>query len=146
VATLTGTKALKLSDEEQEALRTYLEDGGTVVIDAAGGSNECDRCAKQLPRTMFGPNALRPLPPESPVYKLDGYEIEKVKYRRQTAVQMSGHTGNLRVVFVLGRPAVIYSREDITAALVGYPSYTCDGYSPESAFELMRNIVLIAAK
>jgi hypothetical protein len=116
-----------------------------VVIDAAGGSNEFDRSAKRLLRTMFGPTALKPLPAGSPSYSLDGYGITKVKYRGVTGARLSGARPNLRAVLIDGRPAVIYSREDITGALVGYPSYTCDGYSPESAFELMRNIVLAAA-
>ncbi len=40
---------------------------------------------------------------------------------------------------------VVFSREDITAGLVGYPSWTVDGYQPETAFTILRNIVLLAA-
>lgn len=42
------------------------------------------------------------------------------------------------------RPAILLSREDITVALLGCSSTTCDGYDPESAFRLLRNIVLFA--
>ena len=45
-----------------------------------------------------------------------------------------------------GRPGVLFSREDITGALVGCASATCDGYEPDSAFRIMRNIVRMAAK
>jgi hypothetical protein len=48
------------------------------------------------------------------------------------------------VVLLDGRPAVYFSREDITCALVGYPSYTVYGYEPDTAFALMRNIVFQA--
>jgi len=47
---------------------------------------------------------------------------------------------------VAGRPGVIFSRGDITAALVGFTSFTVDGYEPQSAYELMRNILLLAPK
>jgi hypothetical protein len=42
------------------------------------------------------------------------------------------------------RVGVFFSEEDLTAGLVGYASRSCDGYDPDSAFELMRNIVLYA--
>ena len=34
------------------------------------------------------------------------------------------------------------SKEGLTGAMVGYPSYTAVSYAPDSAVELMRNIVL----
>ena len=44
-----------------------------------------------------------------------------------------------------GRLGVVYSREDLTGGLVGYASYACDGYAPQTAYEIMRNVMLIAA-
>ena len=41
--------------------------------------------------------------------------------------------------------AVIFSRDDLTAGLAGVQVYGIRGYQPESAFELMRNILLHAA-
>jgi len=40
-----------------------------------------------------------------------------------------------------GLPVILFSTEDLTAALVGYECYEVHGYTPETAFELMRNVV-----
>ena len=40
----------------------------------------------------------------------------------------------------------IFSREDITHGLLGVPHFAVDGYAPESAFAVLRNIVLTAGK
>ena len=45
-----------------------------------------------------------------------------------------------------GRVGVYYSREDLTAGLVGYNCHPVDGYQPESAYAIMRNIILLAGK
>ena len=42
------------------------------------------------------------------------------------------------------RLSVLLSREDLTGGLVGYASYACDGYAPQTAYEIMRNVVLTA--
>ena len=51
----------------------------------------------------------------------------------------------LRGVMVGDRLGVVYSREDLTGGLVGYASYGCDGYAPQTAYEIMRNVMLMAA-
>ncbi|MBI5722951.1 MAG: hypothetical protein HZA50_03255, partial [Planctomycetes bacterium] len=38
------------------------------------------------------------------------------------------------------RPKVIFSAEDLTGGQVGYSTLGMDGYEPESAFDMMRNI------
>ena len=43
------------------------------------------------------------------------------------------------------RIAVFYSREDLSAGMVGEPVDGIVGYSPQSATDLLRNIVLYGA-
>jgi hypothetical protein len=146
VATLTGTSGVTLPADEQAALKAFVAGGGTLVIDAAGGSTRFAEAARELIEQMYGRDALRHVATTSPIYSMPGMEIERVKLRRRTRVRLIGRAHpNLWAVDVAGRPGVIFSREDITAGLVGYQSYTVDGYAPESAFALMRNIVLFAA-
>lgn len=145
VATLTGTGSFELSDTDAEALKQWIADGGTLLIDAAGGDREFAESAERLLDKLYGRDAIRRLSPEADLYQLAGMEIEKVSYRRRTRVRLGGiDTPNLRAVTVDDRPAVIFSPEDITAGLLGIPVYTIDGYSPESAWELMRNMLLSA--
>lgn len=42
--------------------------------------------------------------------------------------------------------AILLSEFDLTAGLVGYRSLTVNGYSPDSAFKIVRNIILYANK
>ena len=42
-------------------------------------------------------------------------------------------------------PVILLSNEDITGGLVGYACSEVHGYTKQSAFELMRNIVLTKA-
>ena len=79
----------------------------------------------------------------SPLFQRKGYAIEKIQYRRRTRTRMGqSRSPVLRGVMHERRLAVVLSREDLTAGLVGYPSSTVDGYEPESAYRIMRNIIL----
>jgi len=144
LAVLTGTGELSLPDEEQEALRRFVLNGGTLLIDAAGGSRAFAYSAARVLRRMYGATALQRLEAASPVYA----GIKHFGYRTRARLRLSDAeiaAGKLEAVFVAGRPAVLYSHEDITAGLVGYPSYTCDGYAPETALALMKNIARLAS-
>ncbi|MFP3937621.1 MAG: DUF4159 domain-containing protein [Phycisphaerae bacterium] len=145
VATLTGTGSFELSDADADALKQWVADGGTLLIDAAGGDAEFADSAEKLIDRLYGPGALRRLSSRSDIYTLEGMEIEKVRYRRQTRSRLGDtDTPNLRAVTVDDRPAVIFSPEDITGGLLGVPACTIDGYTSDSAWELVRNIVLSA--
>jgi hypothetical protein len=147
VAALTGTGELKLTDEEKTALKDWIEGGGTLVADAAGGSKAFAESFEQLLTGLFGTDALKDLPSNSAVYNLPGKAIGQVKFRRQTSVELGGkRTAMLQGVSLKDRatPAVIYSSLDLTEALLGCPAYHCRGYAPESAYQLMRNILLVA--
>jgi len=149
VAALTGVGRLQLGGDEQEALKQWVAGGGTLIIDAAGGSKDFAGSAETLLRRMYGAGAIRRLARTSPIFHPAEFKelwIDRVRYRRRARQRLgSVRTPNLRAVLVGDRPAIIFSREDLTAGLVGYPAYTCDGYAPNSAYEIMRNIVLHAA-
>ena len=143
---ITGTGRLGLDKAEKAALKAYVEGGGTVIIDAAGGSRAFADSAKAVVEEVFGADALRQLPAFSPVYQAAGMKIESVRYRRGGRdLSDKKPPPRLMAVEVNGRPAVFLSREDLTAGMVGYPSRTVIGYHPDSAAELMRNLLLYAA-
>ncbi len=146
VATLTGTDKLELTEAEKQAIKKFVSGGGTLVMDAAGGSRDFGRSAWREVSSMYGPMSIMRLSLNSEVYKLKGHEIDEVDYRRRTRARKRENTPSLYGVMVDGRPGVIFSREDITGGLVGQPSFTIDGYESKSAYEIMRNIILFAAK
>jgi len=158
IATMTGTYGFRLSNEDKAALKKFVADGGTLVIDTSGGvlggGKKFAKQAERLIGELFGKNKLRPLSRLSPLFQQKGLEIDKVKYRRITKRKLANSKfPNLQaIVDAKGRPCVIFSSEDITCGLVGYPNYSMDGYDPGdskdpgSAYQLMRNIVMMVAK
>ncbi|MBI5723375.1 MAG: DUF4159 domain-containing protein [Planctomycetes bacterium] len=145
LAVMAGTGGFKLSAEEKDSLKKWIAVGGILLLDAAG-SKTFFESARNLADELFGADALLPLPVSSQVYQIKDMTIEKVKYRRVTRARVGGiKEPRLLAVLKVDRPMVLVSQEDITGGLVGYASATCDGYEPESAFDVMRNVVLYAA-
>jgi hypothetical protein len=148
VALLTGRGQLKMPADQTQAIKSWIDAGGMLVVDAAGGDTAFARSAEELIEGMFGRRSLQMLSSVSPIYRQEGFNIERVLYRRQTAAKLRSEdrrVPNLRTVVINERPAVIFSPQDLTAALVGYPSMEADGYDPTSAYPIMRNIMLYAA-
>ena len=143
LAAVTGTGPLTLSGAEKGALKAYVQAGGTVLMDAAGGSEPFADSARELAQEMFGKDSVARLGAASPVYKMTGMEISSVKYRK--GVAGGSTTPRLRAATVGGRAAVFISGDDLTTGLLGCPAYGCKGYAPDSAVKLVRNIVLYAA-
>ncbi|MBI5724375.1 MAG: DUF4159 domain-containing protein [Planctomycetes bacterium] len=147
LAFLTGTGAFKLPDDEKAALKKWVDAGGLLVMDAAGGNKAFGESARELAAELWGTDALLPMPLSSPVYQLKDMTIEKAKYRKTAKARIGSGSAEPRLLAVLAgdRPKVIVSPEDLTAGLVGYSSWGLDGYMPQSAFEIARNIVIYAA-
>ena len=151
LAHLTGTGRFKLTDAQRAALAQYVGFGGTLVIDAAGGSTEFAESAEAELRTIFGSDATKalgePLDIDSPVFDLPNAKIESVNYRDFYKTKVVGKLKAPRLFGIISgnRIGVFYSREDLSCGMVGQPVDGIAGYSPESATELMRNIALYGA-
>jgi len=149
LAHLTGTDALKLTDPQRQELKKFVEAGGTLIVDAAGGSTEFAASAEQTLRDTFGQDAVQietPLPLDAPLYQQPGLTVEEVQYRQFARSRISNtRMPQLRGIMFGNRIGVIYSREDLSAGLVGAPVDGVIGYTPASATELMKNIILWAA-
>jgi len=153
LAVLTGTSALTLSETERDALKKFVASGGTLFLDAFGGdppgtkSTGFYKSAAGMLRAMYPGQDLRRISITSPLYSVDGLKIARVAWRRSTKMRMGGVSSpDLRAIMVNGRAAVILSRHDITAGLLGCPAASVYGYSVRTAFKLMRNISIFAAR
>jgi len=146
VAVMTGTGKLALTAAETEALREYFREGGTMIIDSAGGSRQFDRAVYDQIVPLV-PDGVAGLIPESHAVFRRPELIEHPRYRRDLAMALgpAKKKHRLRGVWSGERLAIIYSREDLTAGLVGYQLAGLRGYAPESALALMTNIVTYAA-
>jgi hypothetical protein len=153
LAHLTGTAKFTLDAASRKELADFVNDGGTLVIDAAGGSAPFAEAAEAELEAMFGAQAAsgmaRPLPADHSVYLQAAAKVTQFGYRR---FARKGVVGDLRGPRVKGiktaagdRVAVFYSREDLSAGLVGQPVDGIIGYDTATATPIMRNILLYAA-
>ncbi len=146
VAAMTGTSAFKLSNSEKYFLRKFCLDGGTVVADAAGAREDFARSFEEQVLPILSDGRYEELPLLHPIYTTAGPAIQKVQYRRPLRDLLHGEgRPRLRAVTLGDRVVLVYSPIDLTAGLVGYPCWGLKGYEPESAFELVRNVILYAA-
>lgn len=152
---LAGVEAYELSPAEREAIRRYVRGGGTLLVETVGGRGAFAYAGQQRGvvdqlREVFGATPS-PLPRSSPIITGQGLEhgaaVNPARYRPYSVVNR-GLTGPppLTVIRVDGRPGVIISAEDLSVGTLGVPRWGVHGYQPESARQLMSNLVLHAAQ
>jgi hypothetical protein len=149
IAHLTGTTKFKLDDVAREEIKSFVAAGGTLIVDAAGGSGDFASSADLELRAMF-PNDMgkldATLPADHPIYAIPDDKITEVGYRTFARFRLTGdlRTARLRGIPQGNRTAVIYSPEDLSTGMVGNQIDGVVGYDPATATNLMRNILLYA--
>lgn len=148
VAHMTGTTPFAVRDEDVAALKKFIDAGGTLLVDAAGGSPEFTKSALALVKAATGSDP-QPLPTDHAVYAgtmADGKAVEPVNYRTYAKLKEIGGTkGRLLGVKKGDRTAVVLSAEDITSGLLGTNTWGIIGYDNPTAEALVRNMVLMGA-
>jgi hypothetical protein len=142
-AVITGTGKLTTSTDTMAALQKFVTGGGTLIIDAAGGDVDYADSVEALLAAMFPSNKLELLADTSPIYSNPSEKLEKITWREfaKTRVADIKHA-KIRGITFGNRTAVYFSREDLSAGLVGEPVDGIYGYSPETATNLMASILL----
>ncbi len=147
VASLTGTEAVKLDTTSRDEIKKFVEGGGTLIVDAAGGKIEFASAAESELQAIFG-NAAKldqPLPPSAAEYNLPGGLIKEFLYRPYARANLGSLHGPLVCgITVNNRTGVYYSRLDLSGGLVGQPTDGINGYEPATATKLMSNLVIVA--
>jgi hypothetical protein len=146
---MTSTAPLDLPAEQLAVLRRYTEQGGVILIDAAGGSGAVASSFDAMLNKMYpeGALSLAPLPLDHPIYRGEPYggkTIESVSYRR-SADRIDSRLPRLKGAYVNRKLIAVVSNEDLSAGLVGYATAGPSGYSSSSATDLLRNILLWSA-
>ena len=141
IAFLSGTGTIKLSKLQSKSLKTFIARGGTVIADAAGGSDKFYRNLKsELEKSLNNRKFVR-INKTHKILTMPGKEIVSVKMRQ---TNLAPQAPQLETISYRKRDAVILCPADITAGLVGYRSFGIHGYIPKDAFRICRNIVLFA--
>ena len=146
VAHLTGTVPFHFTDTQRTELKQFVEGGGTLIVDAAGGSGDFATAAEAELNLIFGEEAKtlgKPLPPEHKLYTAGEEALGSIAYRTLARKLIVGslNTPRLSAIEMNGRPAVIFSRDDLSAGLVGQSVDGIIGYEPESATRIMSKIL-----
>jgi hypothetical protein len=142
LAHLTGTDTFKLDDASQAELTKFIEAGGTLIIDAAGGSSAFAQSTEALLAVLSPDAKAERLSPDHALF--NGKEKLAVAYRSFSRKSLGNLDSQPRVAAIekSGHLAVIYSREDLSVGLVGQPVDGIIGYEPQSATEIMSRILV----
>lgn len=148
IAHLTGTLPLKLSPEARVAIKKYVDGGGTLVVDAAGGSPDFATSAELELAAIFPGAKPEVLPPNHAVFAAGGGKAEAFAYRRLAREKVVGKSTapRLQGITLGNRVGVFFSREDLSAGLTGTAIDSIIGYEPASAVAIMTDILVYAAK
>ncbi|MEM1208804.1 MAG: DUF4159 domain-containing protein [Planctomycetota bacterium] len=152
IAFLTTVGDGVLDADEAEAIRRWCEAGGTLVMDAAGGSAEAVAAAEAMFATIFPDRTPVPISPASPLLTGQGLpdkasDRSSVEYRLYTLQQgVLTDRPRLSTVTLDGRDAVIFSAEDLTCGWAGLEHWGINGYTIDDARGLGANAVLGASR
>ena len=82
IAHLTGTTTISLSEPARTEIRAFVQNGGTLIVDSAGGGAAFADAAQAELEHIFGAGKIVLLPPDSPVYHQKGITFGTVPWRR----------------------------------------------------------------
>ena len=151
VAVLTGTTRVTFTDADATAVRNYVTAGGTLLVDACGGSPAFAASAEALLGHAFVGVPLAPLPDADPLVHGTGPNLDDLTrpaVRPFAAEQLpvpAGSPGPPLRGLTAGTGRVVYSRLDLTTALLDTQPWGLLGYTPTYAQAAVKNVLLTAA-
>ncbi len=154
LAFMHGRHDFRWTPGEQESLRRYLENGGTLFADSICASKEFAKAFRREIQAVMPEVSLRRIPANDPLLSTatGGFDLRKVN-RRDPVEQGAGQPMRTRVrkvepelegISIDGRWAVIFSPYDISCALEKHESLECRGYTREDAARLGLNVLMYA--
>jgi hypothetical protein len=147
VAYLAGTKALVLSAEQREALKSFVAAGGLLWLEAVTGSADFDQSVKQFAQDMGWELKMLPMTHGLMTGRMDpalGYNLTAgVEFRRALRVSRLGRPyAEFMGLYAGERLVGLYSPLDVLFSLQPYEAWSCKGYQPVDAEAVATNIVL----
>jgi hypothetical protein len=123
---LSGGQGLKFSDEEQQRLRQYIQQGGLIVGNAEGGDARFVASFRELARTLVGQD-LSKTEPTDPLLDRQHYKVKTWRMRSDLEVARPG-----------GRTAMVL----IPGTDLGRALQSGDDKAREEQFQLFANLLL----
>jgi hypothetical protein len=148
IAHLTGIAKVRFSDAQWKEITDFVNAGGTLIIDSAGGSDAFasdiqTQLAANFPNTAS--QLETPLPADHLLYTQIAEPVDIVYRNFARHVLMDDmKSPRLRGMTVNGKVGLFFSAEDLTGGLVGQAVDGVVGYTPDTATALMRKMILYA--
>lgn len=101
----SGGRTLRLSDEQIQALRDYVLEGGTIVCDSIAGSPYFYESSKSAFQNAFPECRIYKIPPDHPLYHVIT-DVEKVSY----SSNVKGDKPYLEGIYIGSRIGVLFCR------------------------------------
>lgn len=153
IAWMHGRRGFQFTDAEVAVLRSYIENGGTLLIDSICGDAAFTAAVRSELTRLLPDSELTQLPVDHPLMtsSFGGYDLSTVTLRtpvRGTSgslnVQKRQTTAVIEAATVDDRVVVLFSPYDLSCALESQNSIQCPGYSTEDAAKIGINMVLYA--
>lgn len=145
---LTGRSGLNLSEKERKALQSWVQSGGTLLVDAHGGSPAFARAARKELETLFGPFQPLSVDPILTEGRFEGgvdlsehlgFTLPARQMLRSAGEKPAGQ--KLLVILIDKHPAVLFSDFDLVAGGAGITNYRALGYKADSARKILGNLL-----
>jgi hypothetical protein len=135
-----------LSAAARIELRRFISQGGTLILEAGGGSKLFTASAEEELLEIFGDKATPQLVDLENPASAFGSQLQTVQYR-QAGRRLLGKlsTPHLRGLEIDGRIAVYPCDEDLGTGLTGVAGESIVGYDPASAQAVMGRLLLSTA-
>ena len=151
-AFMHGRRDFQLTRDERDQLRTYLENGGTLLVDAICASKPFGVAFRRELAEAFSGKRLERVPADDPLLTpgFGGFDIRRVKLRdpqptradEPLLARVRETTPLLEGLRIDGRWAVIFSPYDLSCALERHEAIECRGYRREDAARIGLNVLL----
>ncbi len=141
---LVGVDAATLDEATLKRIQTFIDAGGTVLVETLGGLGEFAASLENQFAELYRAPAER-LVSRDPFFGDADAEPIRVGYRAMTIRQFQyDNRPRLACFRVNGRPAVLFSREDLSLASLGVAQWGIHGYDRASAETLLSHVVAAA--
>ena len=144
LAHLTGTGPMHLDAGDLKAIHDYVDNGGTLLIDACGGSIPFRNSIVTdfLPHA-FSKTLMAGMPIDDPILDGKAPGMSKVALKLSPwRTESDGTTTQPLEYLTEGKGIVIFCTVDLTTALLGTNTWGINGYEPECAYGLVQNVLL----
>lgn len=150
---LHGRNRFQLEPTQRDRLRTYVERGGFVFVNAICASQPFIDSFRKEMLEIFPENILTRLTGDDPLLTdhCGGYNIQRMTLRipqrapgRRAEVVAREVVPELEGIRIDNRWGIVFSPYDVSCALEGMTTMECQGYAEEDAFKLGLNAILYA--